>query len=72
MLHTYLICSMEPELYDYENDQKEDYSGDEDWYYQPGMPGGPALDDEDDLEDDLYFDEMNEYDDEGYNPDREI
>jgi hypothetical protein len=69
MLHTYLICSMEPELYDLENNQGEDYSRDE-WYYQ-----NPLNNEEEGEEydmDELPYDYMSEYDDDYYQPEREI
>lgn len=68
--HTYLICNMEQELYEYENSQREDYSQDE-WYYQ-----NPLNEEEEDGEYDMdeepdwFFGEL-ECDKDNYKPERE-
>ncbi len=77
--HTYLICSMEPEQYEYENNQGEDYSRDE-WYYQ--NPNTLEKEEEDDFLT-PFEDEEDEYDmqeepdwffgeDRDYEPNKEV
>lgn len=67
MLHTYLICSMEPELYDYENEHADDHSEDD---YEAGVIAYDGLDntveedwgeDDDNYLDGDYKDEDNVY-----------
>lgn len=70
MLHTYLICSMQPDQYEYENEQREDYAQDE-WYYQNPLSNPKDKYDEYDM-DELLYDHTNEYDDDYYTPEREI
>lgn len=72
MLHTYLICSMEPDQYEYENAHADSYEQDE-WYYQNPLSNAKEEDDEEyDMEEepDWFFGENNE--DGYYEPKNEI
>lgn len=66
---------MEPELYEYENDQKEDYTQDE-WYYQNSTKGQDGdLTDFDDMDDGFDMQEEPDWffgEDNGYEPQNEI